>query len=1627
MGINEILSELRQLADSNREQGDLFERVIANYLRESPLYRDRIAEVWQWSEWARRKRIDQTDVGIDLVIHTHENEYWAVQCKCYAEDHYLQKTDIDSFLSTAGQSWGGVRFSLCLIIATTPRWSKHAEEALERRQPPCIRLGLTDLAADEGVNWLTLLPGVRQRIEKPAKRNLKPHQIQAVDEVCAGFQKSDRGQLIMACGTGKTFTALKIAEKQIGNGGRVLFLVPSLALLSQTLREWSAHHEWEFMRSFAVCSDSKVGRDNEDISAYDLVIPPTTDGKQLVKGLELPLPEGQKRAVQVVFATYHSIGVVHTAQQSGAEKFDLVICDEAHRTTGVELQGEDASYYTRVHDDNYLRAGKRLYMTATPRIYSETARQRAREKDVEVFSMDDPAKYGVEFHRLDFSAAVTKDLLSDYKVLVLAINEEYASRAVQGLLATNGEVNLDDAAKIIGCWNGLSKRIDEAEAAGITDLKPMRRAVAFTQSIKASKQVAGHFSAIVEEYRQANPDDIAALECETKHVDGTQNALIRNQALQWLQDEPEDNSCHILSNVRCLSEGVDVPALDAVMFLNPRRSQVDVVQSVGRVMRKAEGKDYGYIILPICVGADSAPEEALNKNEKYQVVWSVLQALRAHDNRFNAEINRIDLNKQPSKQINVIGVGFGSGPEQNMVDDVEARPYLHSQMSIPLALEEWKNALLARVVLKCGDRRYWENWAKDVADIAGRNITRINTLVAGSEAGYRELFEEFMVELRQNLNPAVTEDDAIEMLAQHLITRPVFDALFENYSFIGNNPVSKTMQAMLELLDEKNLETEAASLEGFYESVRQRASGIDNAEGRQKVIIELYEKFFKTAFPKMAESLGIVYTPVEVVDFILDSTDALLKQEFGKGLTAENVHILDPFTGTGTFMTRLLRSQYLIGDEDLERKYRKELHANEIVLLAYYIAAVNIEETYHDRLAGKRRQMRQDDTVDYEPFEGIVLTDTFQINERDGDMLEQIFPVNSKRVLRQKDTPIRVVMGNPPYSAGQRSGNDNNANLRYSKLDESIAGSYALHSRATLKNSLYDSYIRAFRWAADRIGDEGIVAYVTNGGWLDGNAMDGFRRCLADEFSSIYCFNLRGNARTSGEQRRREKDSVFGQGTRTAISILILVKNPLHKDECRIYYHDIGDYLNRKQKLETIKELGNVRQMDWRTIIPNAYYDWINQRDEAFLNYLPLGDKDSKRNKGTVPTVFTLYSSGVKTNRDAWAYNFSKDSLVRNMRSTIVFYNEEVNRYRRACEGKHDEDKPEAQDFINYDSTRIHWDVANKNDLAKNITSNLNSDHIRHGMYRPYCKQWLYFDKQWNNRRYQQPSIFPKSDPPNLAICVSGIGASKNFSALMVNRVPDIQLMFNGQCFPRYRFTSAQAQGRQASLVLGEMEYQRLDNIPAGSVSQFQSHYRNKEIDADSIFYYVYGILHSPAYKTRYSADLKKMLPRIPYVNSITDFKSISEAGRQLAELHVGYEDVEPWPLIIREDGAGVDVKDRFPVRKMRFGGSARQPDKSLIHYNPHVTIEGIPLTAYDYVVNGKSALEWVMERYQATTHKDSGITNDPNDWSDDPRYILDLLQKVVRVSIDTVEIVNSLPVLDQIAGSTLKESKTEA
>ena len=1225
-------------------------------------------------------------------------------------------------------------------------------------------------------------------------------------------------------------------------------------------------------------------------------------------------------------------------------------------------------------------------MTATPRIYSDSAKAKAAEHDIDYFSMDDISVYGDEFHRLDFSDAVARDLLSDYRVLVLAVNEGSVSKFMQGQFAQDSELKLEDAAKIIGCWNGLSKRITNRDEAEEIDTNPMRRAVAFTNTIKASKYVTEMFSQIVEAYQPENRDyDDTVLKCTFRHVDGKQNSMERDTKLNWLrQDPPVDEGavCRVLSNVRCLSEGVDVPALDAVMFLNPRKSVVDVVQSVGRVMRKVEGKQYGYIILPIGVPAGMPAHEALKDNKKYAVVWEVLQALRAHDNRFNALINKLELNENRPPQMKIIGVGFEEEGDGNDNDT----PAGDSQLQLPLDIEEWRNAIYAKVVLKCGDRRYWETWAKDIADIAETNITRIKGLLKSAHGENQKRFEDFHKGLKANINPFIRKEEAIEMLSQHLITKPVFNALFENYDFAAQNPVSKTMQAMIDLLEEHNLHSETATLERFYNSVRDRAAGIDNAEGKQKIIIELYDKFFKTAFPKMTERLGIVYTPVEVIDFILQSVQNTMKKEFGKQLTDEGVDILDPFTGTGSFIVRMLQGDY-IKKQDMQRKYREEIHANEIVLLAYYIAAINIEESYHFRAGG-----------DYEPFQGILLADTFQLGEKKGDM-KNLFPENFARVEKQNKRNIRVIVGNPPYSAGQRSENDANKNIKYPVLDHRITETYAEYSTATLRTSLYDSYIRSIRWASDRIGDEGIIGYVSNGSYIESNAASGLRKVLADEFSAIYCFNLRGNQRTQGETSRKEGGKIFGSGSRAGIAITLFIKkSTMEKNQCKISYYDIGDYLTQKEKLEKINKFLSVKNIEWQNIVPNAEHDWINQRHPEFANFLPLGDKTNKKKVNSIASAFSLYSGGVLTRRDVWIYSFSCERLADNMKSTIDFYNKEIERYQKTSASNVDE-------FVNNDPTMISWDSTLKKDVEKQKYGAYSNNKIRYGIYRPFTKQWIYFDRQFNSAVCRMFDVFPNENTENLAICVSGVGANKDFSALMVNILPDYEVVSKGQCFPFYAYEKS----NKDELFDSKKQSNRIENIPNETLKTFRNHYKDQKITKLDIFYYVYGLLHSPQYKTKYASDLKKMLPRIPLHK---EFQTFSKAGKALGDLHVNYEDAKEYPLT--EMSMDLIEHANREVVKMKFARNGKEIDKTAIAYNNHLVLQNIPLEAYNYVVNGRSAIEWIIDRYQVKIDKDSQIKNDPNQWSDDPNYIIKLLKKVVTVSVESVKIIESLPELEK-------------
>ena len=1684
--LQKILNDYREVTHTQRDSGTLFEELMIKYFENEPKFKSEYKEVLTYADWADKYADElglpnKKDTGIDLVATNHLGEHHAIQCKNYVPSHKMAKSDIDSFMSASGKSY----FSYRIVISTVDEWTDNATQMIDNQNPPVSMINLAELE-QSSIDWDEFYKN--EEIKFVEKYELRPHQQGAHNGVINGLKEADRGKLILACGTGKTFTSLRIAETMAGKGKKVLFLVPSLALLSQTLNEWTQQAKIP-LKNFAVCSDSDVGKrkknDDDRVIATrsDLDFPSTTNARSLANAIKT-LHDDEH--MTVVYSTYHSINVLSDAQMShNIGEFDLIICDEAHRTTGATFDDEDESAFVMVHSDDNIMGKKRLYMTATPRIYSEDAKS---TESVQLCSMDDEKLFGKELHVINFSQAVALDLLVDYKVIVLSVEESVISRRIQKLLqAEDNDLNVDDAAKIIGCWKALAKH-------GLADSDdPMQRAVAFCQVIGtdykgkahkvSSKLISEMFSDVVKEYQEAeikalqeeDPSAVIpqslALNCECEHVDGSMNASEKQAKLDWLKQDLDDNTCHILSNVRCLSEGVDVPALDAVMFLTPRQSQVDVVQSVGRVMRKSAGKKQGYVILPVVVPAGMDPADALNDNKVYKVVWQVLNALRSHDDSFDAMINKLEFNGRDTSKMEVIAVtdkvqkksaattgkaGKKAKGGSNIGTDNSGQ---QQQMAMDFEVGEIERALYAKVVKKCGNRHHWEDWANDVAKIANTHIDRIEAILENPEyEKEHKAFNAFANELRDDLNDSITDEEVVEMLAQHLITKPVFDALFEQYEFAKRNPISVAMQDLLDILESHRLDKEAKQLESFYESVKMRASGVHSAEGKQKIILELYDKFFKNAFPRITERLGIVYTPTEVVDFIIHSIENVLNDEFDASLADEGVHILDPFTGTGTFVTRLLQSG-LIPKDKLPHKYKNEIHANEIVLLAYYIACINIETVYHSAILDvDTKDNSEANEVGYTPFEGICLTDTFEMYEK-GDLISELLEDNSERRKRQKALDIRVIMGNPPYSAGQESANDDNANVSYATLDNRIKDTYIKKSLGKGgKRSSYDSYIRAIRWASDRIGNQGVIGFVTNGGFIDANASDGLRHCLAQEFSNLYIFHLRGNARTSGERRRKEKDNVFGQGTRTPIAISILVKNPKADIAGQIKIHDIGDYLSQTQKLEMISEFkdlkGVTKSNGWQEIIPDEFNDWVNQRDPNFDNYINLGDKKDK----SAITIFKNYSNGVVSNRDAWVFNYSKNTLENKCLSMINFYNSEVVRYQNS---KKELSLKEINSFVKKDEKSISWGGGNwQSSFKKYEIQKFSSSEVNVALYRPYTKINHFGARNFNHSFYSMKEIFPSSKADNLVFCTTGKGATKEFSSLITNLLPDLEMISKGQCFPLYIYEkvneeSSDDENRQLTLTApdepvddeniitddnGKPIYRRKDAITDEGLAHFVDYYASQmsaddSISKEDLFYYIYGLLHSEEYRERYAENLTKQLPNIPRVQQYQDFVTFSKAGRKLADLHINYENIDMyqavqfntkltnlklansqhWAKSKIEDDKFYVTKMKHPKRKNEEMGK-NEDDLTKIVYNNHITIERIPEEAYDYVVNGKPAIEWIIERQGVKTDKKSGITNDANDWAietmNNPRYPLELLLRVINVSLKTQSIVRELPKL---------------
>lgn len=1630
--LNTALNYISENSHNSTEKGRGFESLVKIYLENDDVQKQYYEKIEWWSDWAsKRDGFNKNDTGIDLVAKIRGKDTFAsIQAKFYHPDNPVSKADLDSWIS---RSTSDLFTEMLLFDTSNVPLNNNAQNTIDNLSNTKSYRRVRPADIDKSrIDWSNFIEG--KKLKKKGRHPLKPHQKKAIKEVKDGLKDSDRGQLIMACGTGKTFTALRLTEEIINNGSLVLYMVPSLALMSQTVHEWKSQ-SLKNITAFSVCSDQEVGKNQKDkedkirLQLSDLAFPATTSAKELASRIKF----SDKNTINVIFATYHSIDVISKAQKKyKLNEFDFIICDEAHRTTGEKtLSEEKESHFVKIHKNENVKAKKRLYMTATPKIYTENAKKTAGEQSIELSSMDDEKKFGKRFHHLSFGEAVEDGLLTDYKVVVFTMDEEIVSDKVQALFSNpNSPLQLKEATKIVGCFKALAKEgfsdstnfyyenINGRETKIKSKSIPMRRAIAFTQKIELSKIFTEKFTEVIEEYvsdekieENYKPD----LNVETRHIDGGYNADQRQECLNWLKSQTDNSTCRILSNAKCLTEGVDIPALDAVIFLKPRKSKVDVVQAVGRVMRKdpENEKKMGYVILPITIPAGSNPENVLDNDKDHTVIWQVLSALRSHDERLASVINRLEYNEDVSKFIEIVNLGREdelkeitgekklknqiknkkneSDDQDEDINEESNNKDADQQEKFGFTEDELSKSIKAKIVDKVGNRDYFEVWARDIAEIAEQHIIRIRSLVTKGSPEKKLSFKNFLEEIRDDLNPEVTEDEAIEMLAQHVITKPIFNALFAGNDFARDNPVSKAMETVIEQIDATNIRTESRSLDKLYASVQMKVADINSAELKQDYIIKLYNGFFKNAFPRMSKKLGIVYTPVEIVDFINTSVAELVKEEFNLSLSDKNVHILDPFSGTGTFITRLIDSD-LINKEKLKYKYENELHANEIVLLAYYIACINIEAVYQNKM--KENQ--------YQQFEGMVLTDTFHLFEQDRDMIANLLPDNSSKRTAQKARDIKIILGNPPYSGGQTSANDDAANIRYPNLDAQIEINYGRSSKAVNKNYLYDSYIRAFRWASERIGDEGVIGFVTNAGWIDGAAMDGFRHSLYNEFSKIYVFNLRGNARTKGELRKKEKGNVFGSGSRSPIAITILVKNNKSKEKGKIYIHDIGDYLDREKKLEIIKNFNSIKAMQdlrkFKFIKPDKNNNWINQGESDYLNHTLIGDKknlDSKK-------IFIDYSIGIQTNRDSWSYNYSKSKLKKNISSFIKVYNEQLK-----------SDIP--YENVIKDHTKIKWSSSLENIYKRKIELSFDNSSIRTVSYRPFTNTNVYFSNELVHRRGSMQIIFPHQEVENLTICSSGIGSKQGFSCLMTNQITDLQLVFNGQCFPLYIYKKNEENIDLFSQ--GNDNLNKRYSINNSILLEYQSFYKDKKISEKDIFFYIYGILHSEEYRKKFSSNLIKELPRIPKVKNKKNFQIYSISGRELSKLHTDYDNTEKFSIIIEGNPnlkKVLNPKSFFKVTQMRF---KNKEDKSTIIYNDNITIKNIPLEAYNYIINDKSALEWIMERQCISKNSKTGIIDDANDYANEtmnnPAYPLELFQRIITVSLETMKIVKSLPKLD--------------
>lgn len=1589
------------------EAGRLFERLVRKILQEvHPYWSQVFREVVPWAEYARRRGLPAKDIGVDLVGYgkkegkEEKEEVYAIQVKLW--DKPLTWNDLGSFVGTITSPIYG--FSRGLLVAP-----EGVTQEAERQLSPLPITLLTEEALLSGVDLASLVPDRPEEARRAGHKPLRPYQEEALSAVVRAFveEGKERGKLIMPPGTGKTLVALRIAERVAGKGKRVLFLAPSIALLDQSLRAWAEEASLP-LRLFAVVSDPGVGRTSEDdLSALSLLsIPPTTDPERLAEEASREDPE----AMTVVFSTYQSVEVLEEAQRLGLPPFDLMVLDEAHRTATVRAEGE--SPFTKVHHDTHVRARRRLYMTATPRVWEveggtgngtaakgkgrrkgkgkgETPALLPREDDpapeddrdgvgLLVYSMDDEEVYGPTLYEYTFTRAVQEGHLTDYKVVVLSMPEEL-QKDLASYLQGEEALRVEEALKAVGLWKVLQGEVLDEKGQPLP--LNIRRAIAFHGLVRESKALEREFAKVAEAALGAGLLRGSPRRVEVRHIDGQMSAYDRKALLDWLRGEPGPDEVRLLTNAKVLTEGIDVPALDAVAFMRPRESVVDVIQAVGRAMRKAPGKDYGYVVLPVVVRGED--EEREIEESGYRAVWQVLSALRSVDKSFEARM-RAALVRLSGTAVPEAGTGQGGPEVLGVVGGQETPPVVMDVLlEDPGLRQKVARGLAGKLVKRLSlGRKYLENWAEDVARVAERLKRQVEAL-AEQDPGVKKGLEELLAALKALVNEEVTREEAVLMLVQHALTKPIFDALFGELQALRQDPVSQALDRLFQVF-RGFLEREGASLQDFYEEMRLKAQSLTDEAERADFLRRLYSNFFTKAFPEVADQVGIAYTPVELVDFLVRSADELARKHFGKGLADAGVVALEPFAGTGTFVTRLLHRVADTGGAGVveEKLGRGEVWANEILLLPYHVLKANVENTVLS-LTGR-----------YLPFEGALLTDSFRLAELwyRGEALPAIplFPEQyGKHLNRQVKSPIQVVLSNPPWRAWVSREGKGKKNVDYPEVRKRVEQTYVQRAKeiglgggkkGENLNSLYDQYIQALRMASDRIGEEGIVAFVTNNGWLEGVVARGLRACLAEEFAEVYVYDLRGDARKKGEAWKREGDKVFGQASRAGVCLLLLVKRRGYEGRGKVFLHRVGDGLSREAKLAEVKAYGSVRDVPWREV---AYEDWVGRLSGGFADMVPLDE------------AFEVRSNGVKTHRDAYAFNFSREDLKRHMTRLIDTFNRHLGKKEDELEG---------------DESLIKWDRELKGALKRGIPRSFEEDGaVYAAFYRPFVPMHLYLSKVFNAMTYQLPRIWPTPEAENLAIAVAGKG-SEEFSALVTRKVTDLHFIETTQLYPLYVYDLPESRKGTRLLETGSPTPTRRLNLKEEFLRRLEEALGRK-VTPEEAFAYLYAVLSHPLYAERFANDLKMDLPRVPIPEDPALFEELARAGQELIRLHADYETLDPWketPLRVHEkEGAPEDPYERYRVEKMTL-----DRERGTLRYNDWIRIEGIPQEAFAWRPGGYSPLEWMVRFWKVEEKvpkgKGEGIVWDPNRYlreRGEPRYLLDLIGRAVRVSVETVRV----------------------